>query len=917
MSMSSFVPKELESPVRSARLLALQKAFFEGNSEEVLTALELRDLLEDDDECRLLLKQAIQAVRRRLGKVVAELQPAFDPAALHHRYQAAGSADRLLLLEDLDSRQRSALASRALDWFTHEREPALQAALIRMFGEFWPAGRLDLIVARIHDPSLSVRLAALGVLVKRAPHLIAADLEALAGADDPGVRALAIRGLFALEPSRGLASLSGMLLSPDPAQRRTALNVCLALPFEQVKPLVLQFIALESDTELILHAGRSFQLNPDVDSPYRLWEIAEESSPAKSAVVRRVLQGVCEAISTSNLLGEERKFHEYYQQLQEWIYRKAAGRFVQDCINRLTQEEEGGETPELAAAVRKHMRFAPVRAAFEEALGWPLAEPLRDRLRGWLRETADPATEGADPSLSPPPPSPTGPAAEPPPGSGEPTGSAQKSVTSRPGDPAPSGSTPGPIPTAIPEEESAPAHLAATSPEPEEGTPSSTPHDASRGGPGDSRPTPPGKSPPGPPLGQGAPAPTPPPAREAHPAASGREPENALFAQVAGWDRRDLPQARPVLQKALDDPALSDRARILLIRTALRLGARDFAGAARGWLKHSNEAVVAAAIEYLAFADPDGLFALIGQFFRNPAQRVVSAAIKALRQADQAQAVSYLSAMLRDRQPTVQKMALGCLVYVDFALIREPLAAFMAGTRSRELLEAALCLFLANPEPENLPLLDEVSRALPAELGTLLREVRRKTETLLARFGRVASPEAGQAVSQNPVTATPATASPPIAAALPGSSASPPKTAPARQPAATPAAQTGAVRPRSPPLGVTPAASRPPSSRAPSHHAGPEKNRHPRAAPTAEPSSGWWTTSQTWVAAGGVILVGSFFSLISSFLSPLGERPAPSPGSGESAIRKAPATDNASGPLTTSADLFEEYRRLKRRGKTP
>ncbi|RCK78986.1 MAG: Basic proline-rich protein precursor [Candidatus Ozemobacter sibiricus] len=909
MSLSAFIPQELESPIRSARLLALQNAFFEGQSEEELTALEQREPREEDEECRRLLRQAIQAVRRRLGKIDAEPSPAFDPAAFHQRYQAADAAARLRLLEDLDSLQRSALASRALDWFIHASEPALQATLIRMFGEFWPAARLELLAPRLHDHSLSVRMAALGVLSKRAPRLIADDLAALAEADDPGRRALAIRGLFGLEPSRALTALSGMLLSPDPAQRRTALHVGLALPFEQVKPLLLQFIAVESDPELLWHAGRSFQLHPDVDSPYRLWEIAEESPPAKAAMVRRILHSVCEAISTSNLLGEERKFHEYYQQLQEWIYRKAANRFVQDCIARLAQEEDGGEPPELAAAVRKHIRSAPVRAAFEEALTWPLAEPVRHRLERWLQETAatEPAATAPD-SSSPPSARPDSP--PPPPATLAPP-------ATRPAPPSPAAASPA-DPTPGPQDRSPPDSQGPTSRGQEVSPGLSEDKPAAR-----AEPPPPAttSSAPASDRGPAVPAARPPPS-----------PEEALFAQAASWDRQDLPQARPILQKALADPSLSDRARILLLRTALRLGARDFISTARGWLKHPNEGVVAAAIDYLAFADPDGLFPLIGQFFRNPAQRVVSAAIKALRQVDQAQAVSYLTAMLRDRQPSVQKVALGCLVFVDFALIRQPLAAFMAGTRSRECLEAALCLFLANPEPENLPLLDEVARALPADLQSLLLEVRNKTEAMLARFGRRADP--GPASDAGAIAGTPPdrTAPPRATGPKPAPAARPPavttglpkaEPAPRQAPAAPapaaplPIARSGPERPRPPHPASPSPGGRPPSPRPAPQHLGSEKNRPPRPSAPGEVPPRWWSTPQTWMAAGGFFLVGAFFYLLSAFLSPLNERPTSPAWSGDPIIRSAPATDNASGPLTTSADLFAEYRRLKRRGKTP
>ncbi|NLI79176.1 MAG: hypothetical protein GX442_22375 [Candidatus Riflebacteria bacterium] len=970
MEASSFVLRELESPVRSARLLALQKAFFEGNSEEVLTALELRELLEEDEECRLLVKQAIQAVRRRLGKVVAESFASFDPAAFHQRYQAVTPADRLHLLEDLDTMQRSALAGRALDWFVHEREASVVAALLRIFGEFWPLERLDAAAGRLHDPSLGTRMAALGLLVKRAPHLIADDLAALVADDDPGLRALAIRGLFALDPAQALSHLSNMLLSPDPPQRRTGLNVCLALPFDQVKPLVLRFLAIETDLELLEQAGRYFKLNPDIDSPYHLWEIAEESVPAKAAVLRRVLQSTCEAISESNLLGEDRKFHEYYRQLQEWIYRKAASRFVQDCLARLDQAD-AAEAPELVGAIKKNMRSAPVRAAFEEALGWPLPDSLRNRLRNWLQETADlvpstpepvPASGQVSAAGGPPPVAPAAPVAPgavpadrpeaaprpdsartattgssgsaraPATGTGpEPTGGEGTGHPTVPGTTAgattpASCSTPGttppaadiaagpPPPTAHPREATAPPATPreaapAISPRaghtvsPREVTPAVSPREADPAAvfPAPTPPAGPSPAAPGlPPAPSASPSiPGPSPAGAPEDGALPPSPEEILLTQAASWEKGDQDVARAALQKGLNDPAWSDRGKGALLRAALRLGIRDFTALCRGWLKHPCEALVAASIEYLAAFDPDRLFPLIGQFFRQPSQRVVTAAVKALRQADQAMAISYLVAMLKDRQAATQKMALGCMVYVDFPLVRDQLTAFLTEVRTRDLLEAALCLFLANPDPDNLPLLATVRKSLPADLAGAVAEVQGKTETMLARFGRLpttppTSPPAAAAAGQ-PARGAPTRAAP-TPAPLPRTPGTTPKGPATLPPGAPPPA--GTRRP-------TPTRTAPPTTTPPSRRAA------DRAAETA-----WWANPAVLAAGGGIGLLLVFALLTSSFHGGSEEPVAPPLPPGTTEIRPGNLPDAAPATYTTSARLFEEYRRLKKRGKS-
>ena len=73
---------ELDAPVRSFRLFAIEQIIQSGSTSEVLQALQARLPGEDDQECRIMLEHAITMVRSRVeGKVPqSALPPADFPA---------------------------------------------------------------------------------------------------------------------------------------------------------------------------------------------------------------------------------------------------------------------------------------------------------------------------------------------------------------------------------------------------------------------------------------------------------------------------------------------------------------------------------------------------------------------------------------------------------------------------------------------------------------------------------------------------------------------------------------------------------------------------------------------------------------------------------------------------------------------
>ncbi|HEY9071993.1 MAG TPA: HEAT repeat domain-containing protein, partial [Candidatus Ozemobacteraceae bacterium] len=173
------------------------------------------------------------------------------------------------------------------------------------------------------------------------------------------------------------------------------------------------------------------------------------------------------------------------------------------------------------------------------------------------------------------------------------------------------------------------------------------------------------------------------------------------------------------------------------LRAATRAAVDGLTTPARRALAHTDPAVTAAAIEYLDRFAPDDLRPLLGRYLASTEPRIKTAALRVLQRSDPLQAVSALEAMLQSRQPAQQKLGVACLIHVEFALVREALAALLATNPAPDILEAGLCLFQTNADPEGVYLLYTIERRLPPDAARAVERVRREMMSALAADGRL------------------------------------------------------------------------------------------------------------------------------------------------------------------------------------
>lgn len=372
---------DLKAPIKSFRIFALEETIRTGASLEVLATLEEISKSEDDGECQMLLNHAITAVKARLAGVQASSPAKIkDHGEFLAAWQAADENERMRMLSDLPVRLPKDLQGLGPGLITTEDSPVIAARIVRVFCRNWPEEKFDQIVAFLNSKSLSLQLAALRTIVHMKPELLIDDLPALLNSKDPQIKALAIRGLAKIDKEEALKHLQAFLLSPDLSDRLAGIQNCPFLPFEMVKPVLLKYFAAENHPELLIRAGWILEMNPDVQVPFKLFEIAERSPAKKAELVKEILNEAVKLLEKSGILGNQ--FSSYTRKLQAWVAKRNALRFVKQVVARLDAQNID---PEVDQTIRNGLKQAVVYEALTESLGWPVSETVKSRIGAYLK----------------------------------------------------------------------------------------------------------------------------------------------------------------------------------------------------------------------------------------------------------------------------------------------------------------------------------------------------------------------------------------------------------------------------------------------------------------------------------------------------------------------------------------------------
>ncbi len=306
-------------------------------------------------------------------------------------FERASASKRLSLLDELSPELAQGAAPTARNLLSDERNPSVRAALIRTFGKHWDFDFLDHLGTTIPDAANSVRLAIFEVLSVHAPRSLLPELPRFMLHRDPHLRILAIRSLAAVDPPAAVEHLEFMLRTGENSQRRKALEEVIHFPWNLAKPVLLRFLALESDPFLLEAAAIHFQINPDQASPRQLIDLMLESPPQKKAILDTLVNRICEALKEGVLPPAE--FDRFLGELRRWVKIRGAVRFASFLVERL-RNADPQTVSAMEPAILQRLKDPHLREQVSEALKKPIPETVRALLRRLLDRASPNAGEG-------------------------------------------------------------------------------------------------------------------------------------------------------------------------------------------------------------------------------------------------------------------------------------------------------------------------------------------------------------------------------------------------------------------------------------------------------------------------------------------------------------------------------------------
>lgn len=370
----------LRTPIKSFRLFALEEIIKSVDSSEFLPILKEVGLTEDDPECQALISHALKAIESRLSeKKESESVKSKDSLELFADWKNADDDKRMEIISSLPPRLPRAIRKMGPQ-LLEGSSPIVAASIIKIFGKFWPKDKFGLVINNINSNSLALRLASLRTMVYLKPELLINDFPALLASNDPEIKALAIRGLVKIDKEEALKHLQALLLSPMQNDRLAGIQNCPFFPFDMVKPLLLKYFAAETNIELLTKAGWIIEMNPDIQIPFMLFDIAERSPTKKAELVRNVLNEAVGLLNKSGILGNQ--FDAYMHKLQNWVSKRNSLRYVRQIIPKL-------DTNKIPSDIEKNIivniKQPLIKESFQEALSWPISEKAKYHINNLLR----------------------------------------------------------------------------------------------------------------------------------------------------------------------------------------------------------------------------------------------------------------------------------------------------------------------------------------------------------------------------------------------------------------------------------------------------------------------------------------------------------------------------------------------------
>jgi len=362
---------ELQAPIKTFRIFAIEKAIKSGASLRLLEALRQCQMQETDSECAMLLDHAIASVSERLQK--KEGQAANRVTIADFAKLSAG--DQILVIKKTSAGQfkRDATLAAIKKLLGMAAHDVVRAEIVKKCGPFWPDDYQSYLEENLFSAASTLQLACLEAIIARSPELLIRHFEKLVTSPDPVIRAMAIRGLARKHPRSAAAFLTDSLRRGDYFSRLAALRAISVMNFSQHRASLLELLGHEQDERLLKIAASIVLANPDREVPFRICDIAVKcSDQEKAAYLWELQKNCCSMIRMAELCPD---YQMYMLTLKKYRQKAVAVLFVENCLSVYESSQEPTRK-ELVRLLREKSSATEVQAAIKAAVENEPENPL-------------------------------------------------------------------------------------------------------------------------------------------------------------------------------------------------------------------------------------------------------------------------------------------------------------------------------------------------------------------------------------------------------------------------------------------------------------------------------------------------------------------------------------------------------------
>lgn len=313
-----------------------------------------------------------------------------------------------LMLESVKRNEAEAVAEslRQAGWprFSQQLLPSV-LKFLKKYGSPADTGNIEKL-CRHSDPR--VLSAAIEALEKHNPERLKAMIVPLLINSNFGIRSRAVRLLHRWDPSEALRHFESMLFSDQETEKQAALYQAFFFPFKQIETLMLRYISVEGDPEMIKKAGLIFMTNPERHIPARLLEVRQACVGIKQKLLDAILKGVLQSLYQAKIVNAAPE--QMLQVLETHFKEKRIKLFIEHHSSALkspTAEVRLQSALKLCELSRRGIDEArqSVEAYLPKERELTNVRKIRFFLETGQMEQAEPVTP-VKPSTPPPPPTP-------------------------------------------------------------------------------------------------------------------------------------------------------------------------------------------------------------------------------------------------------------------------------------------------------------------------------------------------------------------------------------------------------------------------------------------------------------------------------------------------------------------------------